>query len=71
MHKYTLILYLFVLTTLTLDAQTKNTAKQTTKGKNNELLKLSQFERALESEILIDNNNTIHVVYQESADFGK
>ncbi len=71
MHKYTLILYLFVLTTLKLDAQTKNTAKQTTKGKNIELLKLSQFERALESEILVDNNNTIHVVYQESADFGK
>lgn len=33
--------------------------------------KLSQFERAGESDILIDKNNNIHVVYQESPDFGK
>lgn len=33
--------------------------------------KLSQFERAGESDILIDKNNNLHVVYQESPDFGK
>ena len=70
MHKYTLSLCFFVFAVLSLTAQTK-TSKQQPKGSNSQLLKLSQFERALESDILIDNNNTTHVVYQESADFGK
>lgn len=57
---------LLVLTTI---AQVKPVIKTTTKA--SEVITLSQFERAGESDLLIDRNNTLHVVYQESPANGK
>lgn len=34
-------------------------------------VRLSQFERAGETDLLIDRNNVLHAVFQESPDFGK
>jgi hypothetical protein len=50
---------------------TKPAAKTPVKTNNAQPLRLSQFERALESDLLIDKNNTLHVVFQESSNFGK
>jgi hypothetical protein len=66
--------FLFFLLLLSVSCPFAQTRKNTPAGsvKNSTTPpRLSQFERAIESNLLIDNNNIMHVVYQESADYGK
>lgn len=71
MFKTTLLFSTLLLLHNSFLAQTKTAAKPVAKTNNTQPPRLSQFERALESDLLIDKNNNLHVVYQESADFGK
>ena len=54
-------------------AQVKTTKKAAPKAKetSQESITISQFERAGESDFLIDQNNHYHVVFQESPAIGK
>jgi len=75
MLKQALLISTLLLVQNSFFAQTKTTTKPApktpAKTSNAQPPRLSQFERALESDLLIDKNNNLHVVFQESADYGK
>jgi len=62
-----------MLLTVTINAQVKPGNKVAPKAKETgqESITISQFERAGESDFLIDQNNNYHVVFQESPAIGK
>lgn len=71
--KKAIFLSIFILLVTAIFAQKKQQINTPPKVKadNQESIKLSQFERAGESDFLIDLNNNYHVIFQESPDYGK
>lgn len=71
--KYGFSLLMTMLMSLTANAQVKavKTVAPKIKESSQESITISQFERAGESDFLIDRNNHYHVVFQESPANGK